>query len=141
MLYVCGVSLCWLPRLPLYLETVEGGGGILCAYSCMLLEGCKEDFAGFVVCGAHPHLDAWDCVQHFAGMPPFFEAGAKHSFPPPSHLFLRLGTPLVVHALCSAVYVLYVLYMYPRGRCFRPPLCVVRVPVYSRDISSRSCEV
>ena len=107
----------------------------------MLLEMCRDDFIGFVVCGAYPHLDVWGCVHHFAGMPLLFGAEALHSLGPPSHLFARWGTPLVVPALCCAVYVLCVLYIYPRGRCFRPPMCAVRVPVYSRDGSGRSYEV
>jgi hypothetical protein len=68
MLCVCELALCWLPWLPLYLETVEGGGGILCAYSRMLLEGCIKGLVGIVVCGAFPHRDAWVRVHHFVGM-------------------------------------------------------------------------
>ena len=68
MLCMCGVALCWLPWLPLHLETTKGRGSILCAYSYMLLEGCREDLVGIVVCAAFPHRDSLVRVHHFAGM-------------------------------------------------------------------------
>ena len=39
MLCVCGLALSWLPWFPLYLEIVEEGGDIFCAYSRMVLVG------------------------------------------------------------------------------------------------------
>jgi len=65
---VCGVALCRLPWFPLFLGVVEGRGGVLCAYSCMLLEGCREGLAVIVLCGAFPLRDAWVSVQIFAGV-------------------------------------------------------------------------
>ena len=68
MLCVCGMALCRPPWLPWYLGTVEGGGDVLCAYPCSVLEGCEEGVAGIVVCGAFPRRDARVCVWYFAGM-------------------------------------------------------------------------
>ena len=86
VLCVCGVALYLLPWLPLYLEIVEGGGGMLCAYSRMLLEGCREGLVGIMLCGAFLHRDDWARVQHFAVMQLYFGAGAGHRFPPRSLL-------------------------------------------------------
>ena len=42
---------------PLVSWAVEGGGDVLCAYPCLVLEGCRG-VVGIVVRGAFPRRDA-----------------------------------------------------------------------------------
>ena len=67
MLCVCGLALCRPPWFPWYLGTVEGGGAVLCAYLCLMLEE-RKGVVGIVMRGAFPRRDAWVCDRHFEGM-------------------------------------------------------------------------
>ena len=62
---VCRVALCRPSGFPWYVGTVVGGGVVLCAEPCLMLEWCRCA-VGFVVRGAYPLRVAWVRDRCFA---------------------------------------------------------------------------